>query len=155
MNQYESLYLKKYYSSIKDFPVENWIALHDNSDPSKLSRTGKICSRVNKAYERIEGSFIDEFGAGKEFLELQQKKIEIELMKCKQLYSNDLSTQIFIDLLQDEIDLMSNKKTESGKIRKMVPWVEFEMGGMKIDTLTTSTFEFYNRVNFIIEKHKK
>lgn len=136
-------------------PLENWIALHDNSDPKQLSRTGEVCKYINKAYERIEDSFIDEFGAGKEFLELQQKRIELELMKCSQIHNGDLSTQIFIDLLEDEINELSKKsENKGGKVRKMIPWVESEMG-FRINAKQTTAFEFYNMVNFIIEKHRK
>lgn len=154
MKQYENQYLEKYYSSIKELPLENWICLHDKSDPTQLSRTGKICKLVNKAYERVESSFIDEFGTGKEFLELQEKRIELELMKCQQIHTRDLSNQIFIDLLEDEIELIESKKTKGDKIRKMIPWVESEMG-LRINTKETSTFDFYYMVNFILEKNRK
>lgn len=131
----------------------NWIQLYDNSDPTQLSRTGKICKRAGKIFEDLEYNFIHEFGVNKEFKELQALKIEIEIMKCRQIHTGDRSSQIHIDLMQDQINEINKAKSGNQKLRKLVAWVEFEMGGMAIDTLKTTTFEFYNRVNFILEKN--
>lgn len=120
-----------------------------------MSRTGKTCKRVGKVFQDLEYNFIHEFGVNKEFKELQAIKIEIEIMKCRQIHTGDYSTQIHIDLLQDQIDEINKAKTGNQKLRKLVAWVEFEMGGMAINTTKTSTFEFYNRVNFILEKNGK
>lgn len=134
-------------------PIDNWIGLHDDSDITRLSKTGKICKRANVAYEKIEASFIDTFGAGKDFLLLQQKRIELELMYCKQIHTDDFSTQLFIDLLEKEIKQLTEKNSSlENKVMNLVPWVESEMH-ISIDTKKTTVFEFYNRVNFIIKKN--
>lgn len=136
-------------------PLDNWIGLHDNSDYTKLSRTGNICKRAGIAFDELESSFVDIFGVTKEFKELQSKRIELEIMKCRQLYTNDLSTQVFIELLEEEIDKLKQGNTKGQKLMKVVLWVEHEMGGMAIDATKTTVFDFYNRVNFIVEKNKK
>ncbi len=135
-------------------PVDNWIKLYDNSDPTQLSRTGKICKRIRNVYEEIEYSFIDAVGVTKEFVHMQSLRIDIEIMKCKQIHSNDFSTQIHIDLLQDEIDKIDQSKEQGKKLIKLIPWVEHEMG-FKIDKKNTMVSDFYEMVNFILEKNKK
>lgn len=134
-------------------PLINWINLNDNKDITQLSRTGKVCRYVNSAYERIEDSFIDTFGAGSDFMYTRSREIEIELMLNKQIQTGDYSTQLFIDLIQDEIDKKNAKKTEGKKLITLIPWVEFEMG-IAIDAKKITVFEFYNKVNFILEKNK-
>ena len=135
-------------------PLDNWISLYDNYDLTKLSRTGKICKRVRQVFEDVEYSFIDAVGVTKEFVHMQSLRIELEILKCKQLHSGDFSTQIHIDLLEDEIELLNNSKESGKKLIKLVPWVEHEMG-FKIDKKTTMVSDFYEMVNFIIEKNKK
>jgi len=135
-------------------PVDNWIKLYDNSDPSQLSRTGKICKRVTKAFEDLEYNFIDVFGVTKEFVHMQSLRVDLEVMKCKQIYSGDFSAQIHIDLLEDEIESLGKSKENGKKLIKLIPWVEHEMG-FKIDRKNTMVSDFYEMVNFILEKNKK
>ena len=136
-------------------PLDNWVNVFDDADYSKLSKTGKVCRFVNKAFERIEDDFIKIYGVNKEFLDLQRKKIEVELMRCQQVQTGDYSSQIFIDLAQDEIDkIIAKKSTGESKIRKMIPFVEHEMGGMRIDRKKTIVIDFYDMVNFISDKNK-
>lgn len=133
-------------------PIENWIKMYDNNDPTQLSRTGKICKRVELIFEKLQDEFIDTFGVSEDFVKLQRKRIDLELLLCKQVQTGNMSDQFFIDFLQDEISEMKRYKTAKNNIWDTIPWVEFEMGGMHINTFTTTVFEYYNRVKFVMKK---
>lgn len=133
-------------------PINNWIKMYDNNDLTQLSRTGKICKRAGLIFEQLQDEFIDTFGVSEDFIKLQRKRIELELLLCKQVQTGNMSDQFFIDFLQGEIDEMKKYKTAKNSIWDTVPWVEHEMGGMHIDTFKTMVFEYYNRVKFVIKK---
>jgi hypothetical protein len=126
--------------------------MYDNNDPTQLSRTGKICKRAGLIFEQLQDEFIDTFGPSEDFLKLQRKRIELELLLCKQAQTGNYSDQFFIDFLTDEIEEMKRYKNAKNNIWDTVPWIEHEMGGMHINTFTTSVFEYYNRVKFVIKK---
>ena len=133
-------------------PIENWIKMFDNNDASQLSKTGAICKRVDLIFEKLQDEFIDTFGVSEDFVKLQRKRIELELLLSKQARTGNMSDQFFIDFLQDEIEEIKKFKTSKNNIWETIPWVEFEMGGMHINTFTTTVFEYYNRIKFVIKK---
>ncbi len=133
-------------------PSRNWFNMFDNNDLTQLSRNGKVCKRVDEVFERLKDEFIETFGISEDFMKLQRKRIELELLLCKQVQTGNMSDQFFIDFLQDEINEMQQYKTAKNNLWDTVPWVEHEMGGMHIDTFTTTVFEYFNRVKFVMKK---
>jgi hypothetical protein len=133
-------------------PSRNWFNMFDNNDLTQLSRTGKVCKHVDEVFERVKDEFMETFGISEDFMKLQRKRIELELLLCKQVQTGNMSDQFFIDFLQDEIKEMQQYKTAKNNLWDTIPWVEHEMGGMHIDTFTTTVFEYYNRVKFVMKK---
>lgn len=143
--KYEEWRLSKYYLSIKDCPMYNWIRLYEEQDLKYLIKTGRICKRAEIAYNRLQDQVIDNFGVNEDFLKIIRNKIKIELYYAKQIATGDRSTQAFIDILEIQNNDLASKQTR-GDIYELVIAVEKIMG-FKINPKKISIYDFYKYTN--------
>lgn len=163
MNRHEKRCLSKYYLSIEELPLLRWINLYKKHDLTQLSRTGKICKRVELVLQGLQDQIIDEFGASEDYIKVHNKKIKLELMYCEQVKTGNKSNQFFIDLLEDEIEELSKPKISNEDIHDAVLHIE-KYQGVKLSVKELTVFEWHKYMKFITgqmeaekanqEKHK-
>lgn len=133
----------------------NWISLYEHSDLKFLSKTGKLCKRVEKVYESLQDEVIDTFGVNEDFLKILKNKIKIELMYAEQIETGDRSNQIFIDILEIENSELQGKQTKADLYGSIIT-IEKVMG-FRLDPKKISVFDFYKYSKVISNrlKHEK
>jgi len=156
MKEIKQLYnewrLSKYYQSIRECPMYNWVMMYEENNLRYLSKTGKVCKRINIVYEVLQDQMIDEFGINEDLLKIIKNKIKIEILYADQIETGDKSTGWKIEFLElDNQELMSKQtKTDfylqTFEIQKHLPY--------KIDTKTMSIFEYYKNMKIIANKMK-
>lgn len=149
---YENWRLSKYYKSIKEVPMLNWIELYENNDISQISKTGKTCAFAGKAYERLQDEIIDTFGVNEDFLKILKNKIKIELLYASQIETGDKSNGWKIQMLELDNAELSNKKTKMDLFECIIA-IEKQMG-FTINPKELTVFMFYKYSKTIANKLK-
>jgi hypothetical protein len=130
----------------------NWVMMYEESNLRYLSKTGRVCKRINGVYEVLQDQLIDEFGINEDLLKIIKNKIKIEILYADQIETGDKSTGWKIEFLElDNQELMSKQtKTDfylqTFEIQKHLPY--------KIDTKKMSIFEYYKNMKIIANKMK-
>jgi hypothetical protein len=150
--KYEAFKLKKYYQSIKECPMYNWIELYEKSDITQLSKTGKVCKRAESVYEKLQDEIINEFGINEDFLRILKLKIQIELLYAEQIESGNKSNQIFIDIKEIDCRDLMNKQTKIDLFETIIA-IEKSLG-FKINPKRLTVFEFYKYQKVISNRLK-
>lgn len=122
-------------------------------DASFLSRTGKICKRVQKVYKDLEAQLVDNFGISEDYLKIIQNKIQIELYYGIQIQTNDRSNQMFIDILEIDNRELSNRNGKSDLMQTLIS-IERHVG-YKLNPKELSVYEFYNYIKFVTNNPTK
>ncbi len=128
-------------------PVHNWFKLHEDNGLKWLHKKGKSRPLGNIAYKILQNSFIKEFGFDSVFLSDLQKRIQIARYKAKIALTGDTSDQIFIDVLTQELEIMSVSGKKNSYIDTVI-YVEKFMG-FKLDLKNTTVKEFYSYIRSI------
>jgi len=163
----ESLYLRKYYLSIEEMPMYNWVNIYENHNLSSVSKTGKLCKRAAIVYEKMTSQLIDEFGVSEDYLQILKNKIKIEQYYIDQIETGNKSNQIFIEILEiDNSELESkNKKTDLFDMVTMIkeglgfeieyiPKIVFQFLWVKVRNNPITVYEFHKYTNRIANKNK-
>jgi len=149
---YDNWMLSKYYLSIKDVPMYNWITLYENEDFTQLSKTGKICKRVTNVYEKLQDEIIDNFWINEDFLKVLKNKIRIELLYADQIETGNKSNQWKIEMLEIDNDMLSNQKTKSDLYESIIA-IEKYLGVSK-DPKQLTVYQFYKYSQTIANRLK-
>jgi len=142
----ENKSLDRYYTSIEEMPVHNWWKLHEKNDFKQLlkNRKHKLTSRKEDVLDLLQNEFIEVFGIDENYSRYLKKQIEIELLKIKIAKTGDKSHQIFIDML--EVELEDVTKREEGKnLRNNTIAIEKYMG-FKLTAKEVTVYEYYSYV---------
>ena len=151
-NKYENYQLSKYYLSIKTMPMYNWVTLFENKDISQISKTGKLCKRINKVCDKLQDEIIDTFGINEDFLQIIKNKIKIEILYADQIETGDRSTGWKIEFLELDNKELENKQTKTDfytqlfLLQKHLPY--------QIDTKKMSIFDYYNTSQIVSNQLK-
>jgi len=134
-------------------PIKNWWDFHEKKDVRFLLKTGKKVNRkALKVAEMLQSEFIDVFGIDKGYSEILKKEIEIELLRIKISKTGDKSHQIFIEIAERELEVLTaplkDKKINSNTIH-----IEKYMG-FKLNSKEITVFEYYSYIK-AIEKEQK
>jgi len=149
---YEDFKMKKYYSSIKDCPMYNWVSIYEDNDFKFLSKTGKICKRAKKVYDKLQDELINTFGINEDYIKILKNKKAIELYYAEQVRTKRTSNQIFIDILEIKNEELIGK-TKKADIYKLIIPIEKEMG-FKISVESITVYQFYTYSKAISNKLK-
>ncbi len=139
----------KYFTSIEDLPVWNWWKLHEKNDFKTVLRRSKdkIDNRVIEVVKELQNEFIETFGVDENYASFLRKQIQIELLKIKILKTKDRIYENDIDILEIELEELTNKEYDKG-INSATISVEKWMG-FKLDVKKISTFEYYSYIKAI------
>jgi hypothetical protein len=149
-NKYENYQLSKYYLSIKTMPMYNWVTLFENKDISQISRTGKICKRLNKVCEKLQDEVIDTFGINEDFLQIIKNKIKIEILYADQIETGDRSTGWKIEFLELDNKELEGKKTKHDFFGNIMLINQH----IKVDFKTITIYEYYSLSKTVSNKLK-
>jgi hypothetical protein len=100
---------------------------------------------INDALTILQDQLIDAFGVSDTYKRKLKIKIDIEILRLRQLIKNDFSTQIDIEILKKELIALENIKLD-GDLMDLKISIENYMK-LKIDFKEISVFEFYKYVN--------
>ena len=139
----------KYYLSIEDLPVWNWWKLHEKNEFEQLLKRSKdsIDERVVDVAKDLQNEFIVTFGIDENYASFLRKQIQIELLKIKILKTKDRIYENDIDILEIELEELTNKEYDKG-LNSATISVEKWMG-FKLDVKKISTFEYYSYIKAI------
>lgn len=127
--------------------MQNWINFYENNDPKYLSRTGKVCKRINKVYEGLQAELIDNFGISPQFKAILENNIKITLLKTEIALKGDRTRQIFIDKLIQKNEELEATNPKSDLAENIIA-IEKHMG-FRIDPKTITVFDFYKYSKFV------
>lgn len=148
MKKYEKKCLNNYFTSIKELPIYNWFEFQDTSDFSLLLKEGKLNRYKIKAFKTLQNEFIEIFGFDQKTIELFKKKIELQILKNEIILGGDISNQVFVDMLELEIEEHTPKNEGERNYFESVIAVE-NMMKFKLNLKETSVFEFYSYIKQI------
>lgn len=149
----EDMYLKKYYSSIKEMPVIKWISLYDTHDLSYISKTGNICKRAYGVFEKLQDEIIDNFGVSKEYLAYHNLKIELELLEAEKMRTDDRVIQFEIDVAEMELEKLNDTPIKKRDMYDTIVWMKQRGISFNEDTLTI--FWYYKYLQFLANQSKQ
>ena len=144
----DAFYLGKYYQSIDELPMWNWVRIYEQKDYRYLLKKGKKVDRyADIIYLKMQDELVDQHGVGDLFLKILRMKIKISLMQADQVLSGDRTSEIKVKILEDKI-----KEMEVGfkdvNIFGSVVSLEKAMG-FKMDIKTLTVGEFYKYAKFV------
>lgn len=147
MKKLDGLFLFRYYTDLGYLPVYIWWEMLKKKDYSLLLKWGYYAPNGEKVWERLQNDFIDEFGIDDNFQKILKAQIEIEEYKNNMVLTGDTSDQIFVDILEIELNkLIGVKKT--GTHRGVTIAMEKYLG-FRLNPKTVSTRDYYHYVNEI------
>ena len=149
-NKYENYQLSKYYLSIKTMPMYNWVTLFENKDISQISKTGRICKRLNKVCEKLQDEVIETFGINEDFLQIIKNKIKIEILYADQIETGDRSTGWKIEFLELDNKLLEGKQTKHDFFGNIMLINQH----IKVDFKTITIYEYYSLSKTVSNKLK-
>jgi len=138
---YEAYRLSKYYQSIKECPMYNWICVSEEEDLKYLSKTGNICKRAIKVYNNLQDQIVDKYGINQDFMEILRNKMKIEMLYADVILNKDRSLLTKIEILEIKNEELEAKITK-GDIYELVMAIEKNLG-FKLDVRAISIDEFF------------
>lgn len=148
--------LEKYYTSIKEMPMYNWISIFEFLDLSfLLKEKGELCEHAEYVYKKLQDELVDHFGISEDFLRILQNKSRIESYYADQIITGRKTNQVFIEILEIENEQIDSKKTKSDIFSSIIP-IEKYMG-FRFDPKVITVFEFHSYSNYVANslKHHK
>jgi CRISPR/Cas system-associated protein Cas5 (RAMP superfamily) len=133
-----------------DAPVIVWEKVHKTGDLSNLliSKTkinDNLQVKLEAAWEKMYNEYLEEFGFSDSFKSLKNKEIEIALLKCKLIQSEDRSFETEIEIAELELLDIKSEITESDFKEAKIA-IEKNLK-FQINMSTTSIREFYAYIN--------
>ncbi len=128
--------------------------MQQNSDFTKLSKSGKICKRARGVFENIRDEIVDTFGVSNEFLRIHRTTINIELLKCELLHTGDRTLNFHIQMeekiLQDFMKPFTGNKND---LFDAMVWIKKQQ--ISFNENEVSTFWFLKYMNHLVNQAKK
>ena len=137
------------YNSL-DAPISVWEKIHKTGDLSNLlinkkELTDNLIVKLEAAWEKMYNEYLEEFGFSDSFKDLKNKEVEIALLKCKLIQSDDRSYETEIEIAELELqDLKTGVSDSDFKDAKIA--IEKNMG-FQINMSNTTIRDFYGYLN--------
>ncbi len=144
--------LEKYYTSIKEMPMYNWISIFEYMDLKFLLKSGEPCEHAPHVYQLLQDQLVDAFGISDDFLTILRNKLKIESYLADQILTGNKSNQIFIEMLEIDNGELRAAESKSDLYDSIIP-IEKYMG-FKLDPKTITVYEFHNYSKHIANKLK-
>ena len=141
--------VEQIYDSL-DAPVYVWEKVHKTLDLTYLlvkrkKVDEKLAKKLNLAWEKMYDEYLQEFGFSEAFLALKKKEMEIALIQCSLILTNDRSFETEIEIAEDELNALKNNLGASDFMDAKKA-IEKNMK-FQINMNTTSIREFYSYLN--------
>lgn len=145
----EGLYLAKYYQSIDELPMLNWVKIYEEKDYKHLlKKQGKKADKyADIIYLRMQDELVDKYGVGDMFMKILRMKIKISLMRADQALSGDRTSEIKVKILEDKIEEMEGGFKDVDIFESVISIEKFM--GFKLDLKTLTVGEFYKYGKYI------
>jgi hypothetical protein len=102
-----------YFNNIEDLPLKNWRKITENGE-LKYTRTNILNGTLKQDIEhdeKIQDSYIAEFGFTPDFLRIQEIKKDIALAECDLVINDDNFIKNRIKQLNRELEELQNRGT--------------------------------------------
>lgn len=152
-----SFFKLKYYDSIDDLPINNWIKINETNDlkwlliNNKKEINKKEINILRNIWDKIFEQFIDYFGIPDKMLKVLELKREIFSLNCDLISYSDRSIQTFIDIAQYQLNELQ-KENSKINFNEIKVYVEKYMG-FQINEKKMSVKDYYTYIN-VINKNK-
>lgn len=130
----------------------NWINIYEKNDLSYISRTGKLCKRAPKVYDKLSDELVDTFGVSEDYMKILRLKIKVEMLWGTIIETKDRSKKVFIDMYEIEIEELKAKNKKSD-LFDMIIAIE-ENVGVKMNYKTLTVYEFHKYAKRLSNKIK-
>ena len=130
----------------------NWINIYEKNDLSYISRTGKLCKRASKVYDKLSDELVDTFGVSEDYMKILRLKIKVEMLWGTIIETKDRSKKVFIDMYEIEIEELKAKNKQSD-LFDMIIAIE-ENIGVKMNYKTLTVYEFHKYAKRLSNKIK-
>lgn len=133
-----------------DAPVIVWEKIHKTSDLSHLlvkkkEVDHKLQARLDAAWEKMYNEYLEEFGFSDSFRSLKNKEVEIALLKCQLIQTDDRAFETEIEIAEIELEELKKGVGESDFKEAKIA-IEKNLG-FQINMSTTSIRDFYAYLN--------
>lgn len=133
-----------------DAPVHVWERVLTTDDYSYLlvkrkKPDDKLQVKLDAAWLKMYSEFIDEFGFSEQFIERLKKEVEIAILNCELVKTDDRGFETEIEIAQIELDGMNIEKTRSNFIELKIA-IEKSLG-FQLNMRETTIREFYGYLN--------
>lgn len=133
-----------------DAPVSVWEKIHKTGDLSNLlvkpkKVDDKLQVRLDAAWEKMYNEYLEEFGFSESFKSLKSKEIEIALLKCKLIQTEDRGFETEIEIAELELEDLRMGISESDFKEAKIA-IEKNLK-FQINMSTTSIRDFYSYIN--------
>lgn len=139
----------KYYTSIEDLPIFNWIKVHETADLSFLFTTKKNATVTQlKALQKVWGLIYDEyikkFGFNENFISQLEREREIALLKIEKAETGDDSLETMIEIREFELKKKKeiSRKSDFYLLKNNVE----KKIGFRINPREVTVVEFYSYI---------
>lgn len=145
----------KYYSDL-EAPVFVWNKVHETGDLSwlLLKRIPKItkalAKKLTQVWENIYDEYIKEFGWSNEYIEIQEKEIEVRQLVLEHIKTEDRVLLTEIQIARQELSAMQAKQSK-GNFTKNKHAIEKSMG-FHLNLKEVSIREFYDYLKALRKK---
>ena len=138
----------KYYTTIEDMPVYNWVKINEKNDLSfmLIGSTKKIDNKkLREGFEVLKDEYIDTFGISESYKKILEAKIEIAKLQIDMSLNNDNFLQNFIDMRLSDIEQQLVKTENSSHLKTKMNLEKYL--GFRINEKEISVKEYYSYLN--------
>ena len=135
--------MSAYYQDIEDFPLYNWRKIQEKSLIKFVRRdiNEGTTTKDRTNWEKIQDSFLAEFGLSKEYERILEIQCDIAMLECDLVIDNDPFLQNKIRQLNRELEEIRDRGVESDMdecIHYIETWRRIE-----VNELTMSVRKFF------------
>jgi len=129
----------------------NWISIFEENDLTYLSKSGKLYDDSKLVYKDMTRQLIDVTGVSKNYENILNNQLKIELLTTQQLLAGGISKQTFIDILKHKTEELEGRHNKADLYHTVMS-IEQNMG-FRLNPRELTVFEFYKYIDFLSTKN--
>jgi hypothetical protein len=145
---------KKYYLSIKEIPIYNWVRIFQDREYNYAMRDpkGKLDDRFQDVLFKLQDHYTEVFGVDDNYLEYIREMVSIELLYLEMAINDDRSLKLRIEVAEKEFDEKFRPKIKAD-FQQVIMAIERDRG-FKVNQREETVYEVISYAKSIQERLK-